>query len=174
MKKIARIVISLALLGISLAGVLLWVWPSYQEFSLVKMQLQTLKNRLEQGQQALAELKKVEVQVQEHQEDFAKIKEAVPNDVALPALYDHIQQLAASSGLVLESIEGEERKNPKEELSRLVLQTNLAGSYEAFKQFLNATARSPRLLNVRSLSITSLSDSGVLEITLEIVAYARP
>ena len=129
---------------------------------------------MEQGQHALAELKKVETQVQKHQEDFAKIKQAVPDDVALPALYDHIQQLAASSGLLLKSIQGEERKDPEEELSRLILQTNLTGSYEAFKQFLNAAARSPRLLNVRSLNIASSGDSGMLEITLEIVAYAKP
>ena len=174
MKKIARILISFALLATSLAGILFWVWPNYQEFSSIKTQIETFKNRLEQGQHALVELKKVETQIQKHQEDFAKIQQAVPHDVALPALYDHIQQLAASSGLLLGSIQGQELKDSEEELSRLVLQTNLAGSYEAFKQFLNAAARSPRLLNVRSLNIASSGDSGTLQITLEIVAYAKP
>ncbi len=171
-----RIIISLVVLGIALAGIIFLVWPSYQEFASLRTQLRAARERLEQGEEALVKLKAVEVEAQEHEEDFAKIAQAVPKDVALPALYDHVQQLGAASGLQLQSVEGEEQqKKPEQELATLVIRAKFAGSYEGFKQFLNAAQRSTRFLNVRSLNIaSSASDSGVLTLTFELVAYARP
>ncbi len=103
----------------------------------------------------------------------------MPQDGALPALYDHIQRLGASSGLLLGSIRGEEQKKTEQKkteqaLSTLVIRASFTGSYEGFKQFLNATQRSARFLNVRSLSITSSDESELLTMTFELVAYAKP
>lgn len=172
MKRIARILISLVLLGIA-AGIAFFAWRSYQEFSSIRAQLEARRNRLEQGQQALAQLKKTELKVQEHQEDFAKITQAIPSDIALPALYDHIQSLRASTGLLLESIEGAEQQESSDALSRIVVSINVTGSYEAMKQFLRALEISPRFFNVRTLSVHSASD-GVLAVTMELIAYAKP
>lgn len=175
MEKIVRVLISLIVLGIALAGAVFLVWPRYQEFSSLRMQVQAARDRLKQGEQTLQALRAVEAKVQEHEEDFAKLAQAVPQDGALPALYDHIQKLGVSSGLLLRSLEGQEQGEQEGRLVALKVRATFSGSYEAFKRFLDATQRSARLLNIDTFTIDgSGSDPEVLSFTFEIIAYAKP
>ena len=172
MKRISRIIISISALGISLIGAVFLVWPEYQEYSLLKAQVETREARLEGGERILAELKKAREEVALHQEDFAKIDAAIPQDAGLPVLYEHIQQLGASSGLVLLSIEGERAEGASNEIAVLAFTAQFAGSYEGLKNFLDEANKSARIFNVRTLDVSDGGEnSGELQIDIELFAY---
>ncbi len=172
MKSILRIIISISVLGISLIGAIFLVWPEYQEYSSLKAQVETREARLESGERTLAQLAKLQEEAVLHQEDFAKIDVAIPKDAGLPVLYEHIQQLGASSGLVLLSLEGSRAKGSLDEIGVLVFQAQFSGSYEGLKNFLDASKRSARIFNVRTLDISAGDqDSGELQIGIELLAY---
>lgn len=175
MKRIFRMIISISFFGISCIGVVFLVWPEYQEYSALRAQVQVRETRLENGERRLAELKSVQQEIALHQEDFAKADEAVPRDAGLPVPYEHIQQIAASSGLVLLSIEGEYSKELLDEVDALVFRVELAGSYEGLKNFLDSVQRSARIFNVRTLDVSvENQDSGELKIEIELFAYESP
>jgi len=175
MKKIFRIIISISLFCIALIGVLFLVWPSYEEFSTLRSQVQETKNRLEHGERILAQLKKVEEEVSAHQEDFAKIQEAIPEDAGLPVLYDHIKELGTGSGLILQSIEGQIKEDAESALKKIAFKVEFLGSYEGLKNFLDETRRSARIFNISAITVSAGSeDPGVLQITMELLAYENP
>ena len=174
MKRIFRVIISLTLFGISLVGAVFLVWPKYEEYASLKAQVRAREARLESGERALAQLAKTQKEVALHQEDFAKIDEAIPKDAGLPVLYEHIQQLGAISGLVLLSIEGDRAQGPVpvDEIAVFVFQAQFKGSYEGLKNFLDATKRSARIFNVSTLDVSADSqNSGDLQIDIELFVY---
>lgn len=176
MKRLLRVIISVTLLCISLAAIVFFVWPAYQEFSLLRARVQEDKDRLERGQAALAQLREVQEQVLLRQEEFAKIDQAIPQDAGLPALYEHIQQLGSTSGLILNSIDGQAVPGPRLEIVSLVLNVEFAGSYEGLKNFLDAARRSDRILNVSTLNISAAGGENPdnLNISITLSAYAAP
>jgi len=172
MKKIFRVIISISVLGISLVGAVFLVWPEYQVYSSLKAEVQAREARLESGERTLDQLKKTQEEVVLHREDFAKIDEAIPKDAGLPVLYEHIQQLGASSGLVLLSIEGNLLEEPVNEIAVLAFKAQFAGSYEGLKNFLGEARKSARIFNVRTLDVSAGDqNSGELQIDIELFAY---
>lgn len=189
MKKIFRIVISASVLAIALIGAIFFVWPEYQEYSLLKTQIQTREARLENGERILAQLVKTQGEVLLHQEDFVKIDKAIPSRAGFPVLYEHIQQLGAISGLVLLSIESEfvepailedeeSAKGLADGVDVLIFKAEFAGSYEGLKNFLESAKKSARIFNVSTLDVSAGSnesaeggDSGQLGISIELFAY---
>lgn len=175
MKRIFRVILSVSLLGVSLIGSVFFVLPSYQEFAALRAQAEERRSRIERGKQALAQMRKVEQEVIAQQENFDKIDEAIPKDTGLPALYEHIQQLGAVSGLVVRSIEGASVEGPSEETVALAFTVNLSGSYEGLKNFLDEARRSARIFNVNTISVSASGQSaGELQIVIELFAYASP
>ncbi|GEM_PF-2749627 len=175
MKRIFRVIISVVLLGASLIGVVLLVWPKYQDYSLLKAQIEEKKDRLERGEQVLSQLKKTQETVSARQSDFDRLEGAIPQDAGLPAVYEHIHQLGIGSGLVMTSIEGTTSEDLERKVATLVFEVKFVGSYEGLKSFLEEARRSSRILNVNTLSVSGQSDiSGALELKLELFAYANP
>ncbi|MBI2098588.1 MAG: type 4a pilus biogenesis protein PilO [Candidatus Wildermuthbacteria bacterium] len=175
MKKLFRVILSVILLGVSLLGVVFFVWPRYQELASTRAQIDEGKTRLESGQRALAQLREVQKEVFSRQGDFEKIGKAIPQDQGLPVLYEHIQQLGTNSGLILDSIEGRAQGELIEGVVLLTFNVEFTGSYEALKGFLDAARRSARILNVNALDISSNPQSpGELQIDVELSAYAAP
>lgn len=175
MKRILRVIISVILLGASVITAVGFVWPKYQEYSLLKAQIEEKKDRLASGEQALDQLEKTQEMVSARQSDFDKLQAALPQDAGLPVVYDHVQKLGGESGLVVTSIEGSAAEDPVKELETLVFRVELIGSYEGLKSFLVEAKRSSRILNVNTLSIAGDGESpGALNIEVELVAYANP
>ena len=186
MKRIFRIIVSISFSGISFIGLVFLVWPEYQEYSSLKAQVASREARLESGDRTLTQLKKLQEEVVLHQEDFAKIDVAIPKDAGLPVLYEHIQQLGASSGLILFSIGGQPAIESVGEVGVLVFTAQLGGSYEGLKNFLDALKKSARIFNVSTLNVSTVAVSaesedsadgenpGELTIDIELLAYELP
>lgn len=173
MKRVIRIVVSVILLFAALLGAVFLVWPTYQEFMVLGHEVQERRDRLERGQKALAHLRKTQEEIIARQESFAKIDSAIPEDPQLPALYEHIQRLAASSHLVLTSIESKEGEAPANDVAVYVLKAEFQGSYEGLKTFLGGLKRSERILGVEKLTLSSDGEASEgLDIDMELSAYA--
>ena len=172
MKRIFRIIISVSMLVVALIGAVFLVWPEYREYASLKAQVQTREARLESGESVLAQLKKIKEEVELHEEDFAKIDVAIPKDAGLPVLYEHIQQLGVSSGLVLLSIEGQPTDEPTSDIVILAFEVEFKGSYEGLKNFLDEAKKSARIFNVSTLDVSADGqNSGELQIGIELFAY---
>jgi Tfp pilus assembly protein PilO len=176
MSRPFRIIVSISLLFASFIIMVFFVWPAYKEFSELRAQVADRRDRLEFGQSVLAQLRRVQGEVSAHKEDFEKLGRAIPEDSSLPVLYGHIQAVAASSGLVLNSIDGHRASGGSEENATvLIFQVNLVGSYEGLKSFLNASIISGRILNIQTLAVSRDSQNpGELGISVELAAYAMP
>ena len=181
MKRIFRIIISVGTLVIALIGAVFLAWPEYREYASLKAQVQAREARLEIGERTLTQLKKIKEEVELHEEDFAKIDVAIPKDAGLPVLYDHIQELGATSGLVLLSIEGKPAEESLGEIGVLAFTVQFAGSYEGLKNFLDASKKSARIFNVSTLDISAGSqdsaesqNAGELRIGIKLFAYEAP
>jgi len=175
MKRIFRVIISVSLLFVSLVGVVFFVLPRYEEFVVLNAQVKETRSRIELGRQAMTQLWSVEERMSVHQENFDKLDQAIPSDAALPVLYEHIQQMGTTSGLVVVSLDGVPVMGPTEEIVALAFTVSFAGSYEGLKNFLDETKRSARIYNVKTIDVSV--DSEILRelsITIEMFAYATP
>jgi len=184
MRRILRVIISIALLCVAFGGLVFFVWPAYQKFSALRHEIELRQDRLDRGQKALAQLRSVQEEIVMHEQDFAKIDQAIPQDPGLPGVYEHILQLAVTSGLVMQSISGAQQVGTSEDPDSLdqsqqavvlSFQVTFSGSYEGLKTFLEAAKRSARILNVNTISIGSNSlDPGAMSIDMQLDAYATP
>ena len=175
MKRIFRVIISISLLCAFLVGLVFFVLPSYQEFAVLNAQVKEMRSRIEHGRQALTQLRRVDEGISAHQENFIKLERAIPIDAGLPVLYEHIQNMGTTSGLVVVSLEGAPVPGPTEEIVALVFTVNFVGSYEGLKNFLDETKRSARIFNVNTIGVSSNPEIfRELDITIEIFAYAVP
>lgn len=173
-----RIIVSIFLLVASLGLGLLLLWPTYQELSQLRAQVKEVRERLERGEAVVSQLKEVRGQVEMHQEDFAKMSIGVPQEVRLPAVYDLVQDLGSSSGVLVQAIEantirGDEEREGGVAITELNLQ--VSGSYEGLKSFLGALRRSARILNVQSVRVdVSETEEGasILDIAIEMNVYS--
>ena len=176
MRKVVEQFFPIFILVVAVLGGIFFLWPAYEDFSGVNAQVNIQQERLERGQRILTQLVGLQRQIAEGQEEFEKLEQATPSDMQLPAVYDLVQQLAASSGLVLETITTEKTEVVGESLEIVYLKAQLAGSYTGLKNFLDATKRSARILNVGTLHITAAAEPGAqseLDIEAEITAYAN-
>jgi len=175
MKRVFRVIISISLLCASLVGLVFFVLPSYEEFAVLSAQVEEMRGRMKHGTQALTQLRRIEEDISAHQENFGKLERAIPTDEGLPILYEHIQQMGATSGLVVLSLEGAPVAGPTEEIVALAFTVHFVGSYEGLKNFLDEAKRSARIFNVNTIEVSVSSQIlGELEITIEIFAYATP
>ena len=172
MKRIFRVIISISVFLISLIGAVFLVWPEYQTYSSLKAQVEAREDRLKSGERTMTQLSKTQEEIALHQEDFAKIDEAIPQNAGLPVLYEHIQQLGVSSGLVLLSIEGQPTDEPTSDIVILAFEVEFKGSYEGLKNFLDEAKKSARIFNVSTLDVSADGqNSGELQIGIELFAY---
>jgi len=175
MKRIFRVIISISLLFVSLVGMVFFVLPSYEEFAVLNAQVKATRSRIELGRQALTQLRSVKEEISVHQQNFDKLGQAIPSDAGLPALYEHIQQMGTTSGLVVGSLKGVPVMGPTEEIVALAFTVSFTGSYEGLKNFLDETKRSARIYNVNTIEISTSSEIlGELDITIEMFAYEMP
>ena len=179
MKRIFRIIISISVLVIAVITAVFLVWPEYREYASLRAEVQAREARLESGESVLAQLKKTKEEVELHEEDFVKIDEAIPKDAGLPVLYGDIQQLGATSGLVLLSVAGQPAGEPTDDIAQLVFHAEFLGFYDGLKGFLDALNKSARILNISALDVsverqdpTNEDESpGELRIDIELLAY---
>jgi len=174
------IIVPVLLLLVSVMSILFLLVPSFQELAELRGQVKERQGRVVEGEKFLTQVQELKKQIEEREDEFQKIAVGIPLEEELPALYDLVGDLGATSGLVVESIGASERDEGegKEQGVRTTdIRLELLGSYEGLKNFLTASRRSARILNVQSVNIKGVggSEAGVrtvLDIQIDLEAYS--
>ena len=170
MSKIFNIIICGVVIGLL---VFFLVWPEMQDLESLKSELSRKKLELQYKGEYFSHLRNLSNELEQYQEDLAKIDSALPAAPSLPSLFDFFQKTTSENGLVLRSINfslpssqtreeitaftGEEESISQQsltEVQEIRFSLGLSGSYSAFKNFLFALERSARFWEVESFSLS--------------------
>ncbi|MGB9743595.1 MAG: type 4a pilus biogenesis protein PilO [Minisyncoccales bacterium] len=152
-KKII-IVISLFL---ALAIGWFFLWPQYQELKNVRQEIKNKQEELQMIDNYFLKLEKIKSELAQYSsEDLAKLDSALPTNPGsyLPALFNYLQKSASQYGLVLKEISSAKINSLKERanLSEVVFNIQLVGSYSSLKNWLSQITKSARIIEIEDLS----------------------
>jgi Tfp pilus assembly protein PilO len=184
-----------ALLGLGAIAVgAFLIWPKVQELDQVDRSLAQHQSVLENQERYAINLTLLARELNVRQQQLAAIGAALPEQARIPAVFDSIQKMSITSGLVLEKIEASEqisafnRSNntgnddesvPAQTSSQLKvtpIRAELAGSYSALLQFVDQLRTATPLSDIVSIEVSksaSEEESGRLffEIEIEVFSY---
>ncbi|MDP2664731.1 MAG: type 4a pilus biogenesis protein PilO [bacterium] len=145
-----------------------WGWPAFQEYSVASEALGVLSSELESRENYFSELASLNSELQKQEEGLLRLDAALPDTPALPQLYDALQDIAASSGLVLSSVSSVVKEDAKPK--SIDVSITLEGSYEGLKEFLKGVQQSSRLLTVQSLDFATEKEGSRFEFHIKLRA----
>lgn len=159
---------------------LVLVFPLYQDFKAVQLQIENKEREFQLKQEYFSEIEKISEKLKTYSEELIKIDYALPNELFLPFLYDFFQGISSQNGLILQSItssynpstlninsdnfdkigEFQEFKTEKSwsNIKEVKINISLSGSYTAFKNFLYSLEKSARLIEVENISFSFITE----------------
>ncbi|MAF20837.1 MAG: hypothetical protein CMI55_04115 [Parcubacteria group bacterium] len=192
-----KIIISLISLAAGVALIFFFMAPTWSSIKLLRPEVTQLEQKVVGLEELLAETQQLKEKYQQIEQEASKIALAIPQEEDLPYLLVQFEVLAASNGLLLESIgfsqTDEEAKSPQQKTSQKTNQSkktnpflksssvnlSISGSYSAFKNYLVALENNIRSMDVYSISFSPYGYSegfGVLagdifDFSLNVVVY---
>ena len=158
-----------------LAGAVLtaffFTWPSLHDFQFLQMEKRSKAKEFENREEYFANLASLQQKLNNLEPQLTKLGFALPEDTSLPSLYQLLQEVASSSGVVLKAISAQVVKNDTP-LKTVDLLITVAGPYESFKQFLQSAHNAWRLLSVDSISFVSPKAGPSFEVSFRMQAYS--
>ncbi|MBI2642060.1 MAG: type 4a pilus biogenesis protein PilO [Candidatus Wildermuthbacteria bacterium] len=145
-----------------------WAWPAFQEYSVTLEALGVLSSELESRENYFSDLASLNSELQKQKEGLSRLDAALPDTPALPQLYDALQDIAASSGLVLSSVSSVVQEEAK--LKSIDASITLEGSYASLKEFLKGVQQSSRLVTVQSLDFATPKEGNRFEFHIKLRA----
>lgn len=178
------------LISLISASVLLFVFldPLWSSIKVLQNEINQKKLALTATEELLVKTQELDREYQSLAEQAQKVSFALPKEKDIPYLLVQFDALAASNGLLLESmsfVQTEQGKGspyqvldqPEEipSFSSLSLSVKVSGSYNAFKGYLTNLENSVRSMDVHSIKFAVLKESlaalGIFEFDLEITVY---
>ena len=167
------------LLAISvLVGVFI-LWPNYRVFSTLQAQLHERQLELKSQESYFAQLQSVKEDIAKQlPEKIAVVDQSLPDDAALPSLYDALSQQTSQSGLSLRSLNTSvggapsQSSGQSEKVHTVDIRMDLAGTYESLKAFFTAARRQPRLLNIKQFNFASPATGKIFNFSIALEAYS--
>jgi len=172
----SKITISLISLVLAAALVFFLVIPFWSSVKVLKQELVSKKEEATKIEELLTKTQQLNQEYQEVSVDTEKIFLALPSEEDIPRLLVQFDSLAASNGLLFESIgfgeiaEEERGKASRDETGQLSvsqakrtvfsflnlpLDVNISGSYEAFRLYVDALEKNIRSMDVNGIKFTS-------------------
>lgn len=165
-------------LGAVIMGVFL-LWPMVQEFSRVERELEQYTVALSGKEKYVSDLAILAQRLDTKKEAIQKIETAIPDSASIPALFDLLQNISSSSGLILTEIETSVKKDDLVESNFVTTTVSLQaiGSYDTLKAFIAQAKSSAQLLEITSISFGGggageLLDSEQFQFILELETYS--
>ena len=155
----------------------LWLfilWPTVRTLSSLEAAKELKNKELEIKENYWRNLRELREKIQGlPPEKAALVKESLPDDPALPSLYEKLQQAAAESGLILVSIDSLPRESKEgSQLRSIDTIIEVEGRYEGLKEFLLRAGRTARLLNVKSVDFKSPEKGQIFHFSIGLEAYS--
>jgi len=151
-----KIIIIVAGVIIALILAVVLVWPQYQKFQALNLNIEKKQEELSSRETYFSQIKETSAKLQEYSEALSKIASALPEDPSLAPLVNFLQINSAQTGLILKKIVLGGTTAPidgKESLPETQLVIQVSGSYQAFKDFLGLIESSARIIEAQHISI---------------------
>ncbi len=172
-----KLIIIVGIVVLALVLGLLLLWPKYQQWQTLRLNIQQREAELQSKQGYYAQVRVASSTLAEYAEPFAKIASALPDDPSLPPLLNFFQSTAAQTGLLLEKVNlggvtsSPQNPNAPKEV-RVTIQ--LRGSYQSLKDFVATLESSARMIEIEKLSFASSKDvkvSPLIKIDTKVYSY---
>lgn len=152
-------IITINLLIVLVIGVFL-IWPKYQDLRTLRLEIREKGAELQYKEKHFSNLKEISEELKKYQEELSKIDSILSSDPSLPSLFDFLQKASSQNGLILKNLGSFSITTSKENpaIKEIRLDFTLSGSYFSFKNFLLTLEKSARLIEVESISFSSLGE----------------
>jgi len=157
------------------------VFPKYQNLNLIQLKIKEKEAELQSEKEYFSNLSEISEKLKEYEESLSKINSALAAEPRLPALFNFLQIAASQNGLVLKKIAPtlpgplkeelvEEGLSP--EIREVGINLAVAGSYSSFKNFLSTLEKTARMIELESISFSTLEEAGPIDFNLRIKVYS--
>ena len=147
------IIIGCVVLSLALGFIL--VWPKYQALQVLQADAAVKEKELQSKQEYFSQIKEISKELESYTDSLDKISSALPQNPALPDLFNLLQISANQTGLILEKIIlGSVDKG------EILVTLQLAGNYPALKSFLLVLEKSARMIEAQEISFEAPQKTG--------------
>lgn len=151
--------ISIIILILSLAAGFIFWWPKFQNFLLLKNELETKEKAVAQKKDYFLKLKQISDRLENYSSELAKIDPALSTDpdTNIPILIRFMMNIASENGLLLGNLtlSPDAVSDGTGEIKNLSFNIEATGSYVAFKNFLSNLYKNSRIFEIDSISFSS-------------------
>jgi len=156
-----KIVFTLILFLISVSGTVYLTYPLYGDYSFKLQEIEVQKEDLSGLVTYINSLKRVEREIERNEENFEKIKTALPEDHDAPSLFLYLKNTATESNVKTSGPLGSFTSGdylsggePHARVSEVNFPVSIEGSYNSVKNFLRETEGMARVIEVKRMSIS--------------------
>lgn len=154
-----RILIIAVSLGLVMIFVMLFLWPKYQNFTNLQIQLKNKEAELRNQNEYYKDLFSLSEKLKEFETEISNIDSALPSDVSAAALsfHNYLPKAASENGVILKNMGSFSIStlSGKENIQVISIPIEVSGSYSSLKNFLTALEKSARIIEVTSISFSS-------------------
>jgi len=158
------------------------VWPNYQMFSSLQIEIERRDIELQYIEENFKKLKATSERLKSYESALEKVESALPVDPSIPSFLSFLQRASNSSGLFVKEFGTFTIRTPRVttgnvtdsetiSIKTISLPIQLAGSYPAFKNFLTTLENNAKIFEIQSLSFSS-SQEGIFSFEINVETYS--
>lgn len=170
--KSTKIALGVILVGLILGGgYFLLLSPAQSAVDALRAKNESLQSEVTQNRAVAANLARFRQEAVALRRRLDAVKERLPNEKEIPALYRTVSNLAFQSGLAL-SVFQPRGPEPKDFYSEVPITVSAEVGYHQLGGFFDRLARLPRIVSVRDLRLNAVNrPTGSVRADLTIVTY---
>jgi len=171
-----KIIITILIFTIVLGVGMGLIWPKYQCYKVLKLEVGKKETELVYNQQYFSRLKEIEAQFAKNQESVSKVESALPEYFSVPAFFANLQKMSAQAGLILNQVSKSSTKD-NEGVKEHSFSVSVSGTISSFENFILYLENSVKLIDVESFDFSSPTEEDatgeeVLDFNLAIKTYS--
>lgn len=161
-------------LGLTLILGILFLWPKYQNFKNLQLQLENKKTEIRYRGEYYQELFSLSEKLKEFETELQNIDSALPSDPSLPPFYNFLQKASSENGLILKSIGSFSLSflPGKTNIRLISIPIEVSGSYSSLKNFLRTLEKSARIIEVDGISFSSPGEGELFSFKLGVKIHS--
>ncbi len=158
-------------------------WPAFQAVLQSRDDLNSVQAKLDEARslnQKLADLKK---KYQNLDQEIQRVSDALPQGQDISALLVQLEAVTSQNGLILNSVDfslpalssSAPSATPAGQVKTINIGLSLSGNYDSLKNFLKATEKSLRIMDISAINFGAASSeaAGLATFTVSLTTYYR-
>lgn len=146
--------------------------PIYQELSALQDQMRVKEVEIQNREAYIESLKTAEQKILEQPEKIAKLQAIFPDNPDIPLLYDLLSRISSNSGLIFRGISSSMGESSGTGIQEITVDITVEGFYTALKEFLLATRKAERMLDVNSVSFQAPEGSEIFKFSIRLSTFS--